>query len=106
MKKRPVRETAPIQVYLDAAEHARLVQLAEQLATTKSGVLRRGLLALERDTLNPETHPALRLIGLVSDEGGRPDPTDAARDHDQVLADGEEAAWAAPAGRKPPRRGS
>ena len=82
------------------------MQLAEQLATTKSGVLRRGLLALERDTLNPETHPALRLIGLVPDEGGAPDLTDAARDHDQVLADGEEAAWAASARRKPPRRGS
>lgn len=65
-----------------------------------------GLLPEASDTLNPEIHPALRLIGLVPGEGGAPEPSDAARDHDRVLAEGEEAAWAASARHKPPRRGS
>lgn len=104
MTKRRVRESAPIQVYLDAADHERLEHLADQLATTKSAILRRGLVALERETLDPDNHPALRLIGLVPEETGV-DTLDAAREHDEVLADSEEASWSAPAARTPPRRG-
>lgn len=98
MKK--VREAAPLQVYLDAAERARLERLADQLALTRSDVVRRGLEALEREVTDPEENPILRLIGMVSAE--RSDDTrDAAREHDQVLADAEEASWT----RKGRRRG-
>ncbi|MDQ3698595.1 MAG: hypothetical protein M3373_11325 [Gemmatimonadota bacterium] len=93
MSKRRVRESAPIQVYLAASEQARLDRLAEQLETTKSAIVRRGLLALEREILDPLAHPALRLIGLGSGELAAESPADAAREHDRVLADHEEAAW-------------
>lgn len=104
MTKRRVRESAPIQVYLDAADHERLEQLAEQFATTKSAILRRGLVALQRETLDPDNHPALRMIGLAPEETAAP-TRDAAREHDELLAHDEEASWSAPATRKIPRRG-
>jgi Arc/MetJ-type ribon-helix-helix transcriptional regulator len=96
MTRRRVREAAPLQVYLVADERQRLERLASQLDATKSDVIRRGLLALERELLSPSAHPALRLIGIADaevDEGGS---TDAARDHDQVLAESEEASWSRP----------
>lgn len=105
MPKRRVRETAPIQVYLATAEQMRLERLAEQLGTTKSAILRRGLLALEREVLDPDTHPALRLIGLAPAEMPDEPAADAAREHDRVLADAEEASWRSAASRKAPRRG-
>lgn len=105
MPKRRVRESAPSQVYLSAAEQVRLDRLAEQLGTSKSAILRRGLLALEREVLDPDTHPALRLIGLASEELPDERAPDAAREHDRVLADAEEAAWSTRAAHKAPRRG-
>lgn len=92
MSPRRVRESAPVQVYLAKEEQRRLEHLAELLGETKSEILRRGLLALERELTDPEEHPALRLIGL---DRGAPDPPglDVARNHDKILADDEEASW-------------
>ena len=91
MTKRRAREAIPIQVYLVGDERQRLDRLAGHLDASKSDVIRRGLLALERELLSPSEHPALRLIGLADSEvrGG----VDAARTHDQVLTDAEEASW-------------
>lgn len=100
MPTRRVREAAPIQVYLSQDEQQRLDRLAEQLDASKSDVLRRALLALEREVLDPAVHPALRLIGIT---GAEPEPRrsyDVAREHDRALADDEEASWT------PPMRGS
>lgn len=98
MKKRRVAE--PVQVYLEPDDRARLERLAHQLDTTKSDVLRRGLAAVERELLDPASHPVLRLIGMVDDE--RPDAPsfDPGRDHDRVLAESEEASWRAPRRRR------
>jgi len=90
-----VRE--PVQVYLDPADQERLERLREQLHSTKSDVLRRGLEALERALTDPERHPALRVIGLAAgtEDRGSPD-YDVAREHDRFLAETEEASWARP----------
>lgn len=90
---KPKRVAEPVQVYLDPPDRARLERLAQQLDTTKSDVLRRGLEAFERELLDPATHPALRLIGLADAE--RPDapPIDVAVEHDRALAEGEERGW-------------
>ncbi len=94
MKNRPraVRETAPVQVYLDPDDQDRLERLAAQLELSKSDILRRGLDALERAVTDPATHPALRVIGLGEERKGTR-RVDAARRHDQVLADDEEKSW-------------
>jgi hypothetical protein len=97
MKK--VREAAPVQVYLDSTERARLERLADQLALTRSDVVRRGLEALEREVTDPEEHPVLRIIGIGSSEEGDGE-VDVARNHDRVLAELEIASWS----RKPGRR--
>jgi hypothetical protein len=104
MTKRRVSEAAPVQVYLGREGQERLERLTEQFETTKSEILRRGLLALERELLDPAAHPALRLIGLVSSESD--DVDDAARDHDRLLTDSEEASWApvAKSGKSAPAR--
>ncbi|MEJ7810713.1 MAG: hypothetical protein WKG32_09930 [Gemmatimonadaceae bacterium] len=104
MPTRRVRESAPIQVYLDLDEQHRLARLAEQLDESKSEILRRGLLALEREVLDPAAHAALRLIGIATAERPGVARVDAAREHDRVLADAEEASWAGPARRKGSRR--
>ena len=91
-RKRQVRESAPVQVYLDREGQDRLERLTAQLDSTRSEVLRRGLEALEQSLLDPVTHPALRVIGLVERET-RPGRTDPAREHDRVLADTEEKSW-------------
>lgn len=93
MTKRRVSEAVPIQVYLAQDERRRLQLLAEQLDATKSDVLRRGLLALERELVDPRVHPALRLIGTASGEKKTSSPVDAARKHDDVLAGDEIASW-------------
>jgi hypothetical protein len=93
MTKRRVSEAAPVQVYLGREGQSRLDRLTAQLDTTKSEILRRGLMALERELLDPGAHPALRLIGIASSELGRAGDDDPARDHDRVLADDEEASW-------------
>ena len=93
---RRVREAVPLQVYLVADERQRLERLASQLDATKSDVIRRGLLALERELLSPSAHPALRLIGIADANVDEVDSTDVARNHDQVLAESEEASWNRP----------
>ena len=103
MTRRRVREAAPLQVYLIADERERLERLADQLDATKSDVIRRGLLALERELLSPSAHPALRLIGIVDSEAAGVSSQDPAREHDEVLAEGEEASWSGPASRRAPR---
>lgn len=96
----PPRVREPVQVYLDPADLERLERLRRQLEASKSDVLRRGLEALERDLLDPDRHPALKIIGIVGDDAAPPlSGLDPAREHDQVLTDGEEASWG-----PPPRR--
>lgn len=101
-KGRPGRVAEPAQVYLDPDDQDRLARLTTRLHTTKSDVLRRGLEALERELTDPDSHPALRLIGIGrSGAGDEVGPTteagsrvaDAARDHDEVLVASEEASW-------------
>src|SRR5512138_1522408 len=101
MSRRRVREAAPLQVYLVPDERERLERLADQLDATKSDVIRRGLLALERELTSPSAHPALRLIGIADTEMPGLTQTDAAREHDELLVDSEEAAWALPKTRVP-----
>src|SRR5215203_4400164 len=96
MTRKKVREAAPLQVYLVNDERERLDRLAEQLDASKSDVVRRALLALERELLSPATHPALRLIGIADTEQSEREPLDVAREHDRVLAETEEASWAGP----------
>lgn len=94
MKKKPlaVRETAPVQVYLDKEAQEQLERLSEQLEVSKSDVLRQGLNALERAVTDPSAHPALQVIGLGEEKrsGKLADP---ATDHDRILADEEERSW-------------
>jgi hypothetical protein len=91
-KRRRSRVAEPVQVYLAPEDVARLDRLAEHLDATKSDVLRRGLTALERQTLDPAAHPALGIIGLA--ESGGPTPGyDVAREHDRFLADSEVKSW-------------
>ena len=77
---------------MDPDDRDRLERLAAQLEVSKSDVLRRGLDALEKAVTDPATHPALRLIGLGL-EKKKPGRADAARQHDQLLADEEEKSW-------------
>lgn len=84
-------------MYLEPPDRTRLERLTEQLEATKSDVLRRGLEALERQLLDPSTHPALRIIGIAGGAGKRPSPGyDVAREHDRFLAEGEVASWKGP----------
>lgn len=91
--KPPKRRVAePVQVYLRPSEKDRLERLTAELDTTKSDVLRRGLKALELQISDPEHHPALKIIGMVSvpdDDLG----IDVAREHDEYLAATEVASW-------------
>lgn len=85
------RVAEPVQVYLRPAERDRLERLTTKLDTTKSDVLRRGLEALESQLLDPERHPVLEIIGMVStaqDAG-----VDVGRAHDEYLAATEAASW-------------
>jgi hypothetical protein len=82
---KPARE--PAQVYLDASEQKRLERLTEELDTTKSDVLRRGLEALEREVLDPDHHPALQIIGIAGADQGLDCDFDVAKEHDRYLAD-------------------
>jgi hypothetical protein len=99
MTKRRVSEAAPVQVYLGRDGQERLERLTMHLEATKSEILRRGLMALEREMLDPASHPALRLIGIASTESDAVGNEDAARDHDRLLTDTEEASWASSAKR-------
>jgi hypothetical protein len=101
MKRRRVSESSPVQVYLGAEERDRLEALADQLDLTRSDVLRRGLLALEREVTDPSRHPALRIVGMAGDApqadgdlGYSP-----AVEHDRFLAEAETAGWTDPRAR-------
>lgn len=92
-QKRRVAE--PVQVYLAPAESARLDRLMAHLDATKSDVIRQALAALERETLDPASHPVLGLIGIAD---GIPSPDvgyDVALEHDRFLADSEIESWKA-----------
>ena len=92
--KRASRVGEPVQVYLDAPDRERLERLTERLDASKSDVLRRGLVALERQLTDRAEHPALRIIGIAGDYPPRPTPGyDVAREHDRFLAEGERASW-------------
>jgi hypothetical protein len=95
--------TEPVQVYLETADRERLERLARQFDTTKSDILRRGLAAVERELLDPASHPILRLIGMA--QGERPDAPsfDPGRDHDKVLGESEIASWGRPGRLRRPR---
>ena len=95
MSSKRVSGAAPVQVYLDRNSRQRLEHLAGHLATTKSDVLRRGLLALERETSDPSSHPVLRLIGAEASEPAAL-TYDVAREHDRYLAAVHEPAPPAP----------
>jgi hypothetical protein len=85
-KAQRVAEAAPVQVFLDHADQLRLERLTTQLGASKSDVLRQSLAALERQLLDPKTHPALRLIGLVDGDEGVVEKSDVAVEHDRYLA--------------------
>lgn len=85
--KRAGRVGEPVQVFLARLDQERLRGLAEQLGASKSDVLRRGLAALEREVMNPASHPIAMLTGLVDgDDGLTASGADAGREHDAVLA--------------------
>ena len=98
--EKPKRVAEPVQVYLDPADRDRLERLASQLDTSKSGVLRRGLEALERQLSDPEAHPALQIVGLARAESSLPPDYDVAREHDRHLADSEVASWGGEPGQR------
>ena len=81
-----ISEAAPVQVYLDRSSRDRLAHLSANLDLNKSDVLRRGLLALEREMLDPAAHPALRLLGSATENTDAAFTYDVAREHDRLLA--------------------
>ena len=91
-----------IQVYLRPAERNRLERLTARLGASKSGVVRRGLEALERQLTDPHQHPALGIVGIVPEGAAQPGrSTDVARLHDDVLSEDEIASW--PRRPRPPK---
>ena len=85
------RVAEPVQVYLGPEQTARLDWLVTRLQTTKSAVVRQALLALEREVRDPESHPALRLVGIGRDLAAPPGGV--AADHDRLLTEGELGSW-------------
>ena len=105
MSSKRVSEAAPVQVYLDLQSRDRLDRLAERLDTTKSDILRRGLLALEREASDPLAHPVLRLAASAQ-EASPAVGYDVAREHDRFLATvNAPAPLATPRRRSPRTRG-
>lgn len=102
MSSKRVSEAAPVQVYLDMQSRDRLDRLAEQLETTKSDILRRGLIALEREASDPLAHPVLRLAASAQ-ESSPATGYDVAREHDRFLATVNEPTPATARGRRSPR---
>jgi predicted transcriptional regulator len=98
------RVAEPVQVYLESTDQDRLERLADQLRTSKSAVLRRGLEALERQLTDTDAHPALRIIGIADGEIGPPVRYDIAREHDRYLADLEDQRIRGAGAAKPRRR--
>jgi Arc/MetJ-type ribon-helix-helix transcriptional regulator len=91
--KRPKRVSEPVQVYLDYSQRARLEQLANQLQTSMSDVVRRGIEALEEQLSDPGQHPSLRIVGIAELKSEQDIGYDVAREHDRFLAEAETAAW-------------
>jgi hypothetical protein len=92
------RVKEPVQVYLDPEDQDRLERLREQLDSSKSDVLRRGLEALEREITDPDRHPALRIIGIARHRATGSDTAtdpgyDVVREHDRFLTESEEESW-------------
>ena len=85
MSPKRVSEAAPVQVYLDRQSRDRLDRLAERLELTRSDVLRRGLLALEREASDPSLHPVLKLAATAVASQSTPG-YDVAREHDRFRA--------------------
>lgn len=102
MSTKRVSEAAPVQVYLDRQSRDRLDQLAERLEMTKSDVLRRGLLALEREVSDPLSHPVLKLAAWTSGVATALE-YDVAREHDRFLADVNDPSPAGARRRRSPR---
>lgn len=102
MSTKRVSEAAPVQVYLDLQSRDRLDRLAERLETTKSDILRRGLIALEREASDPRAHPVLRLA-VAGQEVPPALGYDVAREHDRFLATVNEPTPVAARRRRPPR---
>lgn len=98
-RSRERRVAEPVQVYLRPTERDRLERLTAKLDTTKSDVLRRGLEALEGQLSDPERHPVLEIIGMVST--AHTPGFDVAQAHDDYLAATEAASWS----RRRPVRG-
>jgi Arc/MetJ-type ribon-helix-helix transcriptional regulator len=100
-ERKAKRVAEPVQVYLDPPDRLRLERLSAELDATKSDVLRRALEALEQQLMDPEAHPALRMIGLGGGHRRRPSPRyDVATGHDRYLADEEIASWKRAGARK------
>jgi Arc/MetJ-type ribon-helix-helix transcriptional regulator len=89
--RRGPKVTELVQVYLDQRDLHRLEQLTQQLGTTKSGVLREALRALERQLTDTAHHPALGVIGIAPEDSGPRVAYDVAREHDRYFADLEDA---------------
>ncbi len=87
----PPRAREPVQVYMASDDRVRLDRLTEELETTKSDVLRRGLEALEQQLLDPEHHPALRIVGIAGEDVAGKVGYDVAREHDRFVADVEDS---------------
>ena len=100
-KRRPAKQVRePVQINLDPADQGRLERLRNQLNSSKSDVLRRGLAALERALTDPDQHPALRIIGIADGAAETGDPGfDLGREHDRFLSDAEEESWDRPGNR-------
>jgi predicted transcriptional regulator len=102
MSPKRVSEAAPVQVYLDRSSRDRLDRLAERLELTRSDVLRRGLVALEREASDPSLHPVLKLAASGVTAGAAP-AYDVAREHDRFLASVVEGSAQTPSPRRSPR---
>jgi hypothetical protein len=102
MSTKRVSETAPVQVYLDRSSRDRLDRLAERMELTRSDVLRRGLIALERESSDPSLHPVLKLAAAGVESGAAPG-YDVAREHDRFLASVVEGSSASSTRRRSPR---
>ena len=102
MSTKRVSEAAPVQVYLDRSSRDRLDRLAERLELTRSDVLRRGLLALERESSDPSLHPVLKLAASGVESAAAPG-YDVAREHDRFLASIVEGAGPSSSRRRSPR---
>jgi hypothetical protein len=81
---RRVRE--PIQVYLAVDERRLLDQLASGAGVSRAEILRRGIVALARDSQPWETSPVLEFVRRVQADGSTL-LSDVAERHDDHLAD-------------------